>query len=433
MPRIDREAGPATAVAAVPAALALLLRAPRVAAVLGVLPVAVAAFFRDPDRTPDTRPADVDDVLSPADGKVMYAGPGQEGVAPPGEWQQVSIFLSAFDVHMNRAPYGGRVVEVVRRPGKWLAAYKHESAHLNERSDITVEREVDGELRRVHFRQIVGLMARRVVTRVAVGDELATGERIGLMKFGSRMDVFVPAGVRGPHRRGRAGRRRRERHRAMARPGHRPAHEQHADERAAHGSSTAGGSCRPPAPAVVSLRQIPKRERARLLAPSAFTTLNMISGFSSVLLAFRGHFTLAAVLIAFSIVMDIADGFVARLVGATSPFGLQLDSLADLISFGVAPAVLVHTWALRRVAGAAPGSSRFLWLSCAAFRLARFNVTIDPAADKRYFVGLPSPGGGQRGHRDDLRPRLPVLRPGHRPVAGLVPAPRAASSRPCSW
>ncbi len=192
MPRIDREAAPATAVAAVPAALALLLRAPRVAAVLGVLPVAVAAFFRDPDRTPDSRPADVDDVLSPADGKVMYAGPGQDGVAPPGEWQQVSIFLSAFDVHMNRSPYGGRVVEVVRRPGKWLAAYTHESAHLNERSDITVEREVDGELRRVHFRQIVGLMARRVVTRVAVGDEVATGERIGLMKFGSRMDVFVP-------------------------------------------------------------------------------------------------------------------------------------------------------------------------------------------------------------------------------------------------
>ncbi|MBM6399547.1 phosphatidylserine decarboxylase [Phycicoccus sonneratiae] len=192
MPRIDREAGPATAVAAVPAALALLLRRPGVAAVLGVLPVAVAAFFRDPDRSPDSRSVPVDDVLSPADGKVMYAGPGQEGVAPPGAWQQVSIFLSAFDVHINRAPYGGRVVEVVQRPGKWLAAYTHESAHLNERADITVEREVGGELRRVHFRQIVGLMARRVVTRVAVGDELATGTRVGLMKFGSRMDVFVP-------------------------------------------------------------------------------------------------------------------------------------------------------------------------------------------------------------------------------------------------
>ncbi|GAA4402519.1 phosphatidylserine decarboxylase family protein [Fodinibacter luteus] len=192
MPRIDREAGPATAVAAAPAALALLLGRPRAAAALGVLALAVAAFFRDPDRTPDHRPVPVDDVLSPADGKVMYAGPGQVGVAPEGEWQQVSIFLSAFDVHVNRAPYGGRVTEVVRRPGQWLAAYRHESAHLNERSDITVEREVGDELRRVHFRQIVGLMARRVVTRVAVGDELGTGQRVGLMKFGSRMDVFVP-------------------------------------------------------------------------------------------------------------------------------------------------------------------------------------------------------------------------------------------------
>ena len=192
MPRIDREALPATTVAAAPAALALLVGRPRTAAVLGVLPLAVAAFFRDPDRTPDGSRVPVDDVLSPADGKVMYAGPGQAGVAPDGSWQQVSIFLSAFDVHINRAPYGGRVTEVVERPGKWLAAYKHESAHLNERSDITVERVVDGQVRRVHFRQIVGLMARRVVTRVSAGDELATGQRVGLMKFGSRMDVFVP-------------------------------------------------------------------------------------------------------------------------------------------------------------------------------------------------------------------------------------------------
>ncbi len=142
---------------------------------------------------------------------------------------------------------------------------------------------------------------------------------------------------------------------------------------------------------VVSLRQLPKRERLRLMAPSIFTTLNMVSGFSSVLLAFRQEFTLAAILIAFSIVMDIADGFVARLVGATSPFGLQLDSLADLISFGVAPAVLVHTWALDEWPLLA-WLVAFFWLACAAFRLARFNVTIDPLDDKRYFIGLPSPG-----------------------------------------
>ncbi|MGL5866491.1 MAG: CDP-diacylglycerol--serine O-phosphatidyltransferase [Dermatophilaceae bacterium] len=141
---------------------------------------------------------------------------------------------------------------------------------------------------------------------------------------------------------------------------------------------------------VVSLRQIPRRERARLLAPSMFTTLNMASGFASCLLAFREQFTLAAALIGVSIVMDIADGYVARAVGATSPFGVQLDSLADLISFGLAPAVLVHTWALDDWPILA-WLIAFHWLACAAFRLARFNVTIDPLSDKRYFVGLPSP------------------------------------------
>ena len=192
MVTIDREAAPATAVAAVPALVAALAGRRGAALTLAVLPAAVALFFRDPDRTSDSDPLDADTVVSPADGKVMYAGPGQEGVAPEGEWQQVSIFLSAFDVHINRAPYGGRLREVTYRPGRWLAAYKHESAHLNERTDLVIEREVPGGTRVVHFRQIVGLMARRVVTRVAVGEELTTGQRIGLMKFGSRMDVFVP-------------------------------------------------------------------------------------------------------------------------------------------------------------------------------------------------------------------------------------------------
>lgn len=195
MVTIDREAAPATAVAAVPAVLAAVAGRRGAALVLGALPAAVALFFRDPDREADRTTVDEDTVVSPADGKVMYAGPGQDGVAPEGEWQQVSIFLSAFDVHINRAPYGGRLREVTYRPGKWLAAYTHESAHLNERTDLVVEREVAGHTRVVQFRQIVGLMARRVVTRVAAGDDVTTGQRIGLMKFGSRMDVFVPPEV----------------------------------------------------------------------------------------------------------------------------------------------------------------------------------------------------------------------------------------------
>ena len=122
-----------------------------------------------------------------------------------------------------------------------------------------------------------------------------------------------------------------------------------------------------------------------------FTIANMACGFSTILLAFADEFVWAAALLAASIVLDIADGAVARLVGATTPFGLQLDSLADLVSFGLAPAVLVHTWALPENPVLA-WLSAFFWLACAAFRLARFNVTVDPLADKKYFIGLPSPG-----------------------------------------
>ena len=192
---IDRAAAPAVAVSAVPAALAALAGRPRTAAALASLPVGVTAFFRDPSRAPDRDPVAADLVVAPADGKVMYAGPGQAGVAPEGDWQQVSIFLSLFDVHINRSPYGGRVEEVTYRPGRWHAAYRFESATENERSEIHLCDTVEGEERRVVFRQIVGLVARRVVTRVEPGDVVRAGERIGLMKFGSRMDVFVPPHV----------------------------------------------------------------------------------------------------------------------------------------------------------------------------------------------------------------------------------------------
>lgn len=192
---IDREAWLPAVIGSVPAAVALATGHRRAALALSLLPAGLVAFFRDPDRRVDSVPVDEDVVLAPADGVVMHAGPGQEGIAPEGDWQQVSIFLSVFDVHINRTPYGGRVTEVEYRPGRWHAAYRFESATENERSDITVEREVGGETRRIVFRQIVGLVARRVVTRISAGDTVRTGERIGLMKFGSRMDVFVPPDV----------------------------------------------------------------------------------------------------------------------------------------------------------------------------------------------------------------------------------------------
>jgi phosphatidylserine decarboxylase len=194
--KIDPAARPFTALAAVPTVVAALARRPRATLALGLLTAGVTLFFRDPDRTPDRSPVtDPDVVLAPADGIVTHVGEPQPGIAPPGQWQQVSIFLSLLDVHMNRSPYGGHVVDVTHTPGRFLAAYRAESAMRNERSEVVVERVVRGATRRVVYRQLVGQLARRIVTRIQPGDEVGTGERIGLMKFGSRMDVFLPPEV----------------------------------------------------------------------------------------------------------------------------------------------------------------------------------------------------------------------------------------------
>src|SRR4051795_4895680 len=136
------------------------------------------------------------------------------------------------------------------------------------------------------------------------------------------------------------------------------------------------------------------RRRARSWLPSLFTLANMMCGFGAILVAFRGEYRLACLLIALSVVFDIADGAVARLVGAVSPFGLQFDSLADLVSFGLAPSLLVFALFSdgRDNLDALGWIACFLWVACAAIRLARFNTTIDPTADKRYFTGMPSPG-----------------------------------------
>lgn len=183
--KIDSAALPFVALAAVPAAVLWLVGTPAVFVILALLlPVAIALFFRDPERV---IPADPAVVLSPADGRVMHAGPARPNEAPPGEWLQVTIFLSVLDVHINRTPVAGRVERVEYIPGSFKAAFRHD-AHANERSEIWID--CDGVP--IVVRQLVGLLARRVVCRVRPGDELAPGQRIGLMKFGSRMDVFVP-------------------------------------------------------------------------------------------------------------------------------------------------------------------------------------------------------------------------------------------------
>jgi len=165
------------------AAVAWLLAVPFV--VLGLFFV---FFFRDPDRT---SPSDDHIVLSPADGRVLIAGPALADAAPaPGAdaWKQISIFLSPMDVHVNRIPASGRVTRVTYSPGRFLPAYRHDAGGANERSEIWIDH--DGQT--VVARQVVGMLARRVVCRASVGDDVRAGDRFGIMKFGSRMDIFLP-------------------------------------------------------------------------------------------------------------------------------------------------------------------------------------------------------------------------------------------------
>ena len=182
--RIDPAGYPFIGGALVPAGLAALAKRPRLATSLALLGGFFAYFFRDPDRTIPQAPGL---VVAPADGKVMIAGPTDHRWAPEGEWQQVTIFLSPADVHINRTPVEGRITKIDYRPGKFLPAYD-EGSNDNELNELWI----DSNGRTIVVRQVVGILARRIVCRVVEGQTLHRGERIGLMKFGSRMDVFMP-------------------------------------------------------------------------------------------------------------------------------------------------------------------------------------------------------------------------------------------------
>jgi CDP-diacylglycerol---serine O-phosphatidyltransferase len=129
--------------------------------------------------------------------------------------------------------------------------------------------------------------------------------------------------------------------------------------------------------------------RGVYLLPSMFTMGNMFCGYCCIVYAIRGEFATAAPFIGFAMVLDMLDGRVARLTGATSDFGIEFDSLADVISFGMAPALLAFMWGLQPL-GRVGWAASFLFVAAAAVRLARFNIQAG-SQDKRYFVGMPSP------------------------------------------
>jgi phosphatidylserine decarboxylase len=188
--RFAREGWPFVAPLLVLALALLALRRPGWAAVAGLAGVAVLLFFRDPPRRFHGDPGI---VLAPADGLVTEVETVEDPELGPGRFHRVVTFLSVFDVHVQRVPVGGTVVRSSLTRGRKVAAFRRDAGAVNERH-LTVLRRGDGEL--VGVRQIAGLLARRVVCYLRAGQSVERGGHLGLIKFGSRVDLLVPASYR---------------------------------------------------------------------------------------------------------------------------------------------------------------------------------------------------------------------------------------------
>lgn len=154
-----------------------------------LLVIFILFFFRDPDRD---IPDEENLILSPADGNIVSLKEVDEPHYIKGKAIQISIFLSPLDVHVNRIPVSGKLEYLQYNPGKYLMAWDHRASSMNERADFGV---LHPSGIKVFFRQITGFMARRIVYHISEGDELQAGNRFGMMKFGSRMDILVPPEV----------------------------------------------------------------------------------------------------------------------------------------------------------------------------------------------------------------------------------------------
>ncbi len=157
-----------------------------VAAVLWAIGLFCLSFFRDPARASD---AEAHAILAPADGKVIAISPAPSALAVAGFPQQISIFMSPLNVHVNRAPISGRVTEARWSPGAKWPAFRNKASDLNEHAFVRLE----GEVGSVAYKQIAGSVARRVVCDLAVGDQVQRGQRVGIIKFSSRVDLYLPA------------------------------------------------------------------------------------------------------------------------------------------------------------------------------------------------------------------------------------------------
>ena len=279
--------------------------------------------------------------------------------------------MNVFNVHVNRIPIGGRIVKTAYRPGKFLNASLDKASEHNERQSFHMET-ADG--RSFGVVQIAGLVARRIRCDLRADQEVRAGERFGIIRFGSRVDVYLPDGVVPLVAAGQTDDRRRNGDRRSSRPG-----------RPAHGRG--------------ALMFRPRQRRLRGLSfnrmlPNMLTMLALCAGLTALRYGLEGKWQPAIVSLVFAAIFDALDGRIARLLQGTSKFGAELDSLSDFIAFGVAPAVILYLWTMQ-TAGPVGWVPVLLFNVCMALRLARFNTVMDeddpPAWAKGYFTGVPAP------------------------------------------
>ena len=300
----------------------------------------------------------------------MVAGPGQPSVAPPGDWQQITIFLSPMDVHINRVPVGG--TRHARRPISRAGSCPPTDDGRPERAQRDLGRSPRGapscSARSSASWRAASSAASRRARRVE------RGERFGLMKFGSRMDVFLAA--------------RRE---LLVTAGRRRAGRRDHPRRV---PAAAGRRVMLKARRFVPTARVDRPRAMRrgvYLLPSLFTVGNLFCGYACVIYAMRGDFDTAALFIGIAIVLDMLDGRIARMTGTVQRLRrpVRLARRRRVVRDGAGrPRVHLGPVPLDRLGWAAG----FLFVTAAAMRLARFNIqTTSPGSDKRYFVGMPSP------------------------------------------
>ena len=312
-------------------------------------------FFRCPIRLfgQDTEKI----VVAPADGKIVVIEEVDEHEYFHDRRIMVSIFMSILNVHANWYPVDGVVKKVTHDNGKFMKAWLPKASTENERSMIVIETPEGVE---VMARQIAGAMARRIVTYAEPGEECYIDEHLGFIKFGSRVDVYLPLGT---------------------------------EICVSMGQLTTGNQT-----------VIAKLKKETIMAnaitrhiPNTVTCLNLFSGCIAGVMAFEAKYELAFIFIILSAVFDFFDGMLARLLHAYSPIGKELDSLADDVSFGVAPSLLVFSFLkepgliypdfLAGLRDYIPYLA-FLISIFSALRLANFNVDERQTSS---FIGLPVP------------------------------------------